>query len=245
MPKLELGPIGLLPPSAASQGIFQPEPHSGCDMVEGEHVSSEKAMEVLAHKLLTLRNPTLFPGPLIIWAPSFKRWDKEWMNKAALSLKLVEEVPGMNIIPMPDYRPIYPKIDPEAVISPCHPNLTILHNKIQVCVFIGQHCHFANVTLKMIRANTSCYTVVLCPYCGHEEALLAIQDLDSPKLQKIIDTIKKMKDDGLTPWALTPEGKEELAEIKARQDTVKAESIKEETRLFMGDLEQGLDENAE
>lgn len=244
MAKFELGPIGLLPPSAASLGIFQPERNGGCDLVEGEHVPSDKAMEILAHKLLTLRNPTLFPGPLVIWAPSFRRWDKEWLSKAALSLELVKEVPGMNIIPMPDYRPIYPKIDPEAVISPCHPNLTIQHNKIHVCVFIGQHCHFANVTLKMIRANTNCYTVVLCPYCGHEDALLTIQDLDTPKYKKVIETIKKVKAGGLTPWALTPEGKEELAEIKARKEKSKAPA-KKDTQLFMGELEQGLDEHAE
>ena len=33
MPKLELGPIGLLPPSAAAMGIFQPEHGSGMDLV--------------------------------------------------------------------------------------------------------------------------------------------------------------------------------------------------------------------
>lgn len=243
MPKLPLGPIGLLPPAAACVGILQPEAHSGYDMVEGEHVPTEKAMETMAVKLLTLRNPTLFPGPLIIWAPSFQE-DKGWLRRAELSLKLVEEVPGMNIIPMPDYRPIYPQIDPEAVINPCHPNLTINHNKIKVCVFIGQHCHFANVALKMIRANTSCYTIVLCPYCGHEEALLAIQDLDCPKLEKIIETVKKVKKSGITPWALTPEGKDELTEIKARKAASQAPS-KKETQLFMSELEQGLEENAE
>ena len=36
MPKLELGPIGLLPPSAAAMGIFQPEKGSGMELVEGE-----------------------------------------------------------------------------------------------------------------------------------------------------------------------------------------------------------------
>ncbi|KMP11880.1 2-oxoglutarate:ferredoxin oxidoreductase [Candidatus Nitromaritima sp. SCGC AAA799-C22] len=240
MSKLTVGPIGLLPPSAASMGIFQPEKGSGYQLVEGEHVPEDKAIETLATKLLTLRNPTLFPGPLIVWG-----WNKEAEHKAELSLKLAEEVPGMNIIPMPDYRPIYPKIDPEAVINPCHPNLTIQHNKIKVCTFIGVHCHFANITLKMIRANTNCYTMALCQYDGHEDALLSIRDLDSAKLEKIIDTIKRIKKAGtVTPWAFTPEGKEELEEIAARKAKNKAPS-KEETTLFMGDLEQGLDENAE
>ena len=240
MSKLTVGPIGLLPPSAAAMGIFQPEKGSGNQLVEGEHVPEEKAIEKWAIELLTRRNPTLFPGPLVIWG-----WNKEAEHKAALSLKLADTVPGMNIIPMPDYRPIYPKIDPEAVINPCHPNLTVQHNKIEVCALIGVHCHFANITLKMIRANTNCYTTALCQYDGHEDALISIRDLDGNKLQKLIDTINRIKKAGtVTPWALTPEGKEELEEIAATKAKNKALS-KEDTKVFMGDLEKGLDDNAE
>ncbi len=240
MSKLSVGPLGLLPPSAAAMGIFQPERGSGYQLVEGEHVPEDKAIETLAIKLLSTRNPTLFPGPLVVWG-----WNKEAEHKAELALKLVAEVPGMNVIPMPDYRPIYPKIDAEAVMNPCHPNLTIQQNKIEVCAFIGVHCHFANVTLKMIRANTNCYTMALCQYDGHEDALLSIRDLDSAKLEKIIATIKDVKKSGkVTPWAFTPEGKEELEEIAARKAKNKAPA-KEDTNLFMNDLEQGLDENAE
>jgi len=240
MSKLSVGPLGLLPPSAAAMGIFQPERGSGYQLVEGEHVPEDKAIETLAIKLLSTRNPTLFPGPLVVWG-----WNKEAEHKAELALKLVAEVPGMNVIPMPDYRPIYPKIDAEAVMNPCHPNLTIQQNKIEVCAFIGVHCHFANVTLKMIRANTNCYTMALCQYDGHEDALLSIRDLDGAKLEKIIATIKDVKKSGkVTPWAFTPEGKEELEEIAARKAKNKAPA-KEDTNLFMNDLEQGLDENAE
>jgi len=240
MSKLTVGPIGLLPPSAAAMGIFQPEKGSGNQLVEGEHVPEDKAIEKWAIELLTRRNPTLFPGPLVIWG-----WNKEAEHKAALSLKLADAVPGMNIIPMPDYRPIYPKIDPEAVINPCHPNLTIQHNKIEVCALIGVHCHFANITLKMIRANTNCYTTALCQYDGHEDALISIRDLDGNKLQKLIDTINRVKEAGtVTPWAFTSEGKEELEEIAATKAKNKAPS-KEDAHVFMGDLEKGLDENAE
>ena len=240
MSKLSIGPLGLLPPSAAAMGIFQPERGSGYQLVEGEHVPEDKAIETLAIKLLSTRNPTLFPGPLVVWG-----WNKEAEHKAELALTLVAEVPGMNVIPMPDYRPVYPKIDAEVVINPCHPNLTIQQNKIEVCAFIGVHCHFANVTLKMIRANTNCYTMALCQYDGHEDALLSIRDLDGAKLEKIIATIKDVKKSGkVTPWAFTPEGKEELEEIAARKAKNKAPA-KEDTNLFMNDLEQGLDENAE
>jgi len=238
MPKLELGPAGFLPPSAASMGIFQPEKGTAMQLVEGEHVPEDKALETLAHKLLTRRNPTLFPGPMLVWG-----WNEETRHKAKLVLELVKEVPGMNIIPMPDYRPIYPKIDPEAVMNPCHPNLTIQHNKIEVCAFIGVHCHFANITLKMIRANTKCYTMAWCAYDGHEDALLSIRDLDSDKLLKITAAIKKAKN-SVTPWALTSEGKEELERIAANKERLKAQS-KEGATLFMGELHQGLDENQE
>ena len=238
MPKLELGPAGFLPPSAASMGIFQPEKGTNMQLVEGEHVPEDKAIETCAHELLTRRNPTLFPGPMLVWG-----WNEETRHKAGLALALVKEVPGMNIITMPDYRPIYPKIDPEAVMNPCHPNLTIQHNKIHVCAFIGVHCHFANITLKMIRANTNCYTMAWCAYDGHEDALLSIRDLDSDKLLKITEAIKKAKK-SITPWALTSEGKEELEEIADRKKRLKADT-KENATLFMGELHQGLDENQE
>ena len=239
MPKLELGPIGLLPPSAAALGIFQPEQGSGMDLVEGEHVPTDEAIKKAAHEILTRRNPTLFPGPMIVWG-----WNKETDQKANLAMDLVNEVPGMNVITMPDYRPIYPKIDPETVINPCHPNLTVNHNKIESCILIGIHCHFANITLKMIRANTNCYTMAFCQYDGHEDALISLRDLDGSKLIKVTEAVRKAKKEGVEPWGLTKEGKEELEEIAARK---KAElhPNKEDTTLFMGELEQGLDENAE
>ena len=239
MPTLELGPIGLLPPSAAAQGIFHPEKGSGMDLVEGEHVPTDEAIKKAAHEILTRRNPTLFPGPMIVWG-----WNEETDHKAELAMDLVREVPGMNVITMPDYRPIYPKIDPETVINPCHPNLTINHNKIETCILIGIHCHFANITLKMIRANTNCYTMAFCAYDGHEDALISLNDLDGGKLIKVTEAVRKAKKDGVEPWGLTKDGKEELEEIAARKKA-DLNPAKQDTTLFMGELEQGLDENAE
>jgi len=95
----------------------------------------------------------------------------------------------------------------------------------------------------MIRANTNCYTMAWCAYDGHEDALLSIRDLDSDKLLKITEAIKKAKK-SMTPWALTSEGKEELEAIADRKERLKADS-KESATLFMGELHQGLDENQE
>ena len=103
--------------------------------------------------MLTSPNATIFPGPMVLWA-----WNEHAVEKAKAVLEIAAQIPNVLIIPMPDYRPKYPKIDPEEVINPNHPNLTIWGNKIEACIFIGVHCHYANLTLKMIRAGTNCCT---------------------------------------------------------------------------------------
>jgi hypothetical protein len=100
---------------------------------------------------------------------------------------------------MPDYRPIYPKIDPEAVINPCHPNLTIQFNKIEVCVFVGVHCHYANLSLKMIRAGTNCYTITLCAEAGHEDSMASVPCCDVEKIKRFTETVRRLKKEGLKP----------------------------------------------
>ena len=102
------------------------------------------------------------------------------------------EVPGMKIIPMPDYRPKYPMIDPEVEINPNHPNLTIWHNEIDVCVFVGVHCHFANLALKIIRSGTDCYTIALCAHAGHEDAMITLRDVHPEEIMMLTNIIKKI-----------------------------------------------------
>lgn len=186
------GPEGLLPPAAALKGVRLPLKGEG--LVEGIICDENYTLEVMARELLTRKNPTIFPGPLVLWA-----WKDGVSEKAESVLELAEEIPGVRIIPMPDYRPIYPKIDPEAVINPCHPNLTIWHNKIEVCVFVGVHCHYANITLKMIRAGTNCYTITLCHAAGHEDSMASLPFADSSKVRALTETIRRLKRDGLKP----------------------------------------------
>jgi len=192
------GPEGLLPPAAATCGVVLPEKGEG--LVLGSLKSEEETIEVMARELLTRKNPTIFPGPLVLWA-----WKEGVAEKAESVLELADEIPGVRIIPMPDYRPIYPKIDPEAVINPCHPNLTIWHNKIEVCVFVGVHCHFANITLKMIRAGTNCYTITLCHEAGHEDSMASLPFCGADQVRALTMAIRKLKREGLRPrYADTP-----------------------------------------
>ena len=180
------GPEGYLPPSAASMGVTMPA--KGQSLVEGGLVDEDAALRRIADKLLQARNPVFFPGPLILWA-----W-RDGVEEKATALKEISDLVGARIIPMPDYRPKYPMINPAVEINPNHPNLTIWHNKIDVCAFIGVHCHYANVALKIIRGGTNCYTMALCAHAGHEDANLSLRDTNLDTLQRLSTIIKEAKE---------------------------------------------------
>jgi len=184
--KVIVGPEAYLSPAAASLGVALPDAGEG--LIEGEISSEEAVMEKIAEKLLAAKNPTLFPGPLVLWV-----WSEQSVAKAIAVQKMVAEVPGMKIIPMPDYRPKYPMINPAIEINPNHPNLTIWHNNIDVCVFIGVHCHYANLALKIIRGGTDCYTIALCGEAGHEDAVVTLRDVSAEKVGKLTETIRRVK----------------------------------------------------
>ena len=183
------GPAGFHPPSAAQLGVALPDPGQGLlyGVLEPDE---EKVMAEIARKMLTSPNATIFPGPLVLWA-----WNEHAVEKARAVLEIAAQIPDVLIIPMPDYRPKYPKVDPEEVINPNHPNLTIWGNKIEACIFVGVHCHYANLTLKMIRAGTNCCTAALCAEQGHEDAMMMIRDSDTAKLQRIAQIFKRVREE--------------------------------------------------
>ena len=238
------GPEGLLPPAAAIMGIRLPEEGEG--LIEGRIVTENEALEAAAIAMLTRKNPTLFPGPMMLWG-----WTEHTREKAGPFFEVAHEIPGVRIIPMPDYRPIYPKIDPEAVINPCHPNLTIWHNKIEACIFIGVHCHFANITLKMIRAGTNCYTIALCAEAGHEDAMASVPQFGAEKIIRFRDALRRVKKNGIKPLyegkGIIPSGWAQIAGLtgadisKPEEEMVPAGAQGD----FGHELEKGLDENEE
>ena len=179
------GPEGYLPPAAASMGVVLPD--KGEALVEGRIVPEEEAMKKIAEKLLSAKNPFFFPGPLILWA-----WNEKAIEKAK-AVKELAEVVRAKIIPMPDYRPKYPMINPEEEINPNHPNLTIWHNKIDVCVFAGVHCHYANLALKIVRGGTDCYTIALCGQRGHEDAMITLRDIHADEVRELTKVVEKLK----------------------------------------------------
>ena len=183
------GPEAFLPPSAASMGNILPDP--GEAHIEGKVVPVDEAYEVAARKILGAKVPTIFPGPLVLW-----KINPHVAAKSTALRELANEVP-MRLIPMADYRPKYPKIEAQYEINPNHPNLTIWHNKIDVCIFIGVHCHMANLSLKIIRGGTSCYTIAMCAMAGHEDACLSFRDADVAMIHKLRESIKKLKSEGV------------------------------------------------
>ena len=187
------GPEAYLPPAAASMGVVLPDP--GQALIEGKIVDEEEAYEKFAIKFLGAKVPTLFPGPLVLW-----KWNENAAKKAKAIRELANEMP-CRIIPMADYRPKYPKIDPEVEINPNHPNLTIWHNNIDVCMFVGVHCHQANLALKIIRGGANCYTMAMCAQAGHEDACLSFRDASVEKINKLTAAIKKAKKNGVKSQA--------------------------------------------
>ncbi|MDA3792950.1 MAG: carbon monoxide dehydrogenase [Elusimicrobia bacterium] len=179
------GPESYLPPAAASMGVVLPD--RGEALIEGRIVAEKEAMEKIAEKLLSAKNPYFFPGPLILWA-----WNEKAVEKAK-AIKEIADTAGAKIIPMPDYRPKYPMINPAEEINPNHPNLTIWHNKIDVCVFVGVHCHYANLALKLIRGGTDCYTIALCANYGHEDAMISLRDVHAGEVRSLTAVIKNIK----------------------------------------------------
>ncbi|MDA8028543.1 MAG: carbon monoxide dehydrogenase [Nitrospiraceae bacterium] len=183
--RVKPGPEAFLPPAAAMMGIVLPEPGEG--HIEGRIVPQDEAIEASARVLAQAKVPTFFPGPLVLW---------KWNEKSALMAAAIKKAAiegGVRIIPMSDYRPKYPKIDPETEINPNHPNLTIWHNKIDACLFVGVHCHQANLALKIIRGGTDCYTLAYCSMSGHEDANLSVRDTSPETFMKLAEFLKKMK----------------------------------------------------
>lgn len=183
------GPEGYLPPAAAMHGVCLPE--KGEAFIEGQCVELKTGIRQIAKKLLEAKNPTFFPGPLLLW-----RTTDYALQRGKLVREIAKEV-SAKVIPMPDYRPKYPMINPAVEINPNHPNLTIWHNKIDVGIFIGVHCHQANLALKIIRGGTNCYTIALCAEEGHEEANTSLRDADNNVLKMLLDEIKEMKKGGV------------------------------------------------
>ena len=180
------GPEGYLPPAAASMGVFLPR-NKGEALVEGAIVSQDEAMEKAADMLLHAKNPYIFPGPLVLW-----NWKNGVVEKGQAICDLAREV-NAGIIPMPDYRPKYPMINPAEEINPNHPNLTIWHNKIDVCIFVGVHCHYANIALKIIRGGTNCYTIAFCAEMGHEDAMITFREMGLAEIKKLTELVRQKK----------------------------------------------------
>jgi len=181
-----LGPAYYSPyPVATYEGVLTPPEGKG--LLYNDVVEEEVAMREVAKMMLTRENATIFPGPQVLYG-----YNDVAKEKATL-IKEMADVLGAKMIPMYDYRPKYPKIDPEVEINPNHPNLTIWHNNIGAAIFIGVHCHYANVALKIVRAETDCFTVGMCALSGHEDAMATIRDQHAEDLRRFIEIAKEVK----------------------------------------------------
>lgn len=177
------GPEGFVPVAAALRGVVLPD--EGGAFVEGGVVGEGDALGLVAAKLAGAKRPAVCPGPLLMW---------EWADGVSAKAAAVRELAaacGAKIYPMPDYRAKSPRINPEIEISVNHPNITILHNDIDVCLFVGVHSHYANFALRMIRAGTGCYTICLNDYAASDEAMVSLRDVDAAKVRAITQRLNQ------------------------------------------------------
>jgi hypothetical protein len=180
--KLTAGPEGYLAPAAALMGVVSPD--AGYALSGGDIIPEAEALSLVAEKLASAKNPAVCPGPLLLW-----NWSESAPPKAA-AVRAMAEACKAQIIPMPDYRAKTPRIDPDMEINPNHPSLTILHRKIDVCLFVGIHLHFANMALRLIRGATPCYTIALSDTAAIDEAMLSVRDADTGKIEAITEKIR-------------------------------------------------------
>jgi hypothetical protein len=60
----------------------------------------------------------------------------------------------------------------------------------------------ANLSLKIIRGGTSCYTIALCAQAGHEDAMCSLRDLSPETLWRLVEWVKKLKASGVKSQGL-------------------------------------------
>lgn len=177
------------------QDMLSPEPilqvlhpGEGKAIVEEEEVSEEQALFKIAEKSLNAKKPVLFvPARIMLWT-----WEEGAPEKAKVLRKLAAAI-GAEILPVYDIRPAYPMMRTAVEINPYHGDLIIGHNKYDVSIFMGVHCPYADVALKMIRDGTKCYTIALCGHFGHVDADITLRDAGLKKLERLLEIIDKMK----------------------------------------------------
>ena len=112
-----------------------------------------------------------------------------------------------------------PKIVAEREINPNHPNLTIWRNKIDVCLFVGVHCHQSNIALKIIRGGTDCFTIALCTFSGDDEAHITIRDLTAVTIRRIVESVRRRR------GGSQPSGLQSLNSERASYDAQKGSGL--------------------
>lgn len=71
---IDVGPAGFHPPSAMELGVTHPD--TGFGLFYGHHAPADEVIAEAARQLYTRKNPTIFPGPLYLWA-----WNADWIAK--------------------------------------------------------------------------------------------------------------------------------------------------------------------
>ena len=85
---------------------------------------------------------------------------------------------------------------------------------------LDQNNRTVNAIIKhrIIRGGTDCYTIALCAQAGHEDACLSFRDISPDKINRLTETVIRLKKEGVesqanpfTQFKMSPAGRIEGA----------------------------------
>ena len=139
----------------------------------------------VAELILRAGRPLLLIGPLFLW-----RWSEEAEKTAALLRRLPEILPGLKVLPLPDYRPRSGRFDPAKEVDPPNPHISVKQGKHDLVIITGVHCYRMDFFVRTIKKHTESTVVVLCTLADHPEADASLGGFNHRKLKKLMEKLR-------------------------------------------------------
>jgi len=143
-----------------------------------------------AELLQTAGNPALILGPLVLWS-----WSEETEAMAELIRELVDTLPRLRVLVLPDYRPRSGNFDPKREVDPPNPHLSVLHGGHDLVLIVGVHCYRMDFFVRSVKRHTDAKVVAACFLADHPEADASVAGLNREKLRELLESLGRVKRD--------------------------------------------------
>ncbi len=150
----------------------------------GDGSSWKRDIQRTAQLLKEAERPVLILGPLVLWS-----WSAKTERIARLIRELVDALPRLHVLVLPDYRPRSGKFDPLREVDPPNPHLSVLHGGYDLVLIVGVHCYRMDFFVRTIKKHTSAKVVTACFLAGHSSADASVADLDENRLRELLESL--------------------------------------------------------